>query len=444
MPKPDKGGGVLFFYPPYSHLDDGCGGFAKATKMPRVPLGAASVFEYISQNVDVASFFYYSEDHSVAAIRSVIRDHKPAIVALSCFSYNRIACLSIARIAKIIDPSVKVILGGIHPTFLDEQMLLHYSFVDYIVRGEGEVTFHDLVQTLLQGKDPEFVAGISFRRENGVVRTKPRIRAESLDSFPPVNFSTFTAQRRKKKFDNNSVNSFPVETSRGCPFSCSFCNTVGLWGRRVTSRSVDRVIEQIRLVPEQAGSTLLFHDMNFTLNKEYLEVLYAALRRQRINIPWYCVTRIDLVDEQLLRMMKKAGCAGIFFGVESLSRKILKSIDKKYTPELAIRNINLAANMGLYAQFGFIIGFPGETEETLQELVSNCKKLHSRIRGTVSPLLLIPGSAIYAQALKEGFDESYWLHDHHETIPFYEGALPLSVLTKWMRVFNSFLKPPLA
>lgn len=430
--------GLLFFNPPYRWLVEGSRVSETRAQVPIVPLGPASLFEYLRVYSGLPCDFYYAPDHSIRRIKELIRTYHPLLIGISCNSYNRFACLMIARIAKDIDPSIRVVLGGVHATFLDEQILLNYPFVDYVIRHEGEVTLLDLVEALKKEGGFSNIDGLSFRDGERVVRNKSRPRIPSLDDLPLIDYEYFESQGMKNNDPRGyGARTYPVETSRGCTFSCKFCITANMFGRRIVYRSFEKVIEQIGRIPQGGGQMIYFNDMDFTINKNHVRELCRALIKNNINIPWHCSTRVDLIDEDIFRMMKEAGCVVAFFGVESLSGIILKGMNKRYTPAYAIEKIKIAAGTGMLARLSFIIGFPGETDDTLKESMMNCMKLPPGIQAHVAPLMIFPGTAIYDQALREGFDEVYWLKDHDDAIPYYEGALPLPVLKRWEQVFNS-------
>ncbi|MBF0595175.1 MAG: B12-binding domain-containing radical SAM protein [Candidatus Omnitrophica bacterium] len=436
----NRSDGVIFFTPPYEHL-------IKKVRpidleaIPLVPIGSASVFSYISQKSNISCHFYHGADYSPRVIRNEIVARRPSVVAISCFSRNRFACLEIARIAKLVDASIRVVLGGPHPTFLDEQILRHYSFVDYIVRGEGEVTFYELVMSLRQGTDPAKVEGISFRQNGHVVRTKTRMRLPSLDGMPPIDYSVILEGIPVRHLPQRVVYRLvPIETSRGCPFECSFCSTVGMWGRKVTYRSVEQVVSQLKILVSRGIREFLFHDMNFTLDRLYVRNLCLEIKRCGLDISWICMTRLTLVDEKILRLMKDAGCFVVIYGMESFSREVLKRLGKSDNLDLLIKNINLTAELGLKTDLNFIIGLPGETEKSLFEAMNNRRKLHPDVRVSAEILKVMPGSPLYGELVRKGFDESYWLKEHRDSVPYYTGVLPLTVLKKWEKVFNVFFK----
>ncbi len=404
----------------------------------RLSLGLASIASCLQERLKARCRIYCGTDYSPGTLARYIRRERPSVIGISCQSFNRFACVELARLVKEVDPAVTVIMGGIHATFLDGQILSSYPCVDYVVRGEGEDSFEALLRALDAGRDLSSVAGITFRSGGKPHRSASRPSLTGLDELPLIDLKAFPVKPLK---DPDAAilmhDGIPVETHRGCPFACRFCSTVGLWQRKVSEKNIDQVIAQLYLIPEGCRDFVYFHDMNFTLNREYALRLCSAIIRERFCFSWVCTTRVDLVDEELLLGMKKAGCRGIFFGLDSLSRRILRSSGKNYAPGLAIRNLALVASTGIRPCVHLMIGFPGETEVTLKESFQNLKRLPASCVVDVSPLYIMPGSPLYQQALEEGFDESYWLSDHEEAIPSYMAAIKGRSMEHWLRAFRS-------
>lgn len=434
---------VLLCYPPYRDLSD-VEGAALTAPAPRLSLGLASVASYVEQRAGIPCDVYCSADYSPAALTVVMRAKKPSVLGISCATFNRFACLKLAVLAKALDPSVVVVFGGIHATFLDEQILSAYSCVDYVVRGEGEHIFCDLLEALGSGRDLASVAGLTFRQGACVVRNAPRARLDSLDDLPLIDYKRFLIEPSRNLATMDKLNdTLPVETTRGCPFACTYCSGVGFMGRHLAYRSVANIIAQIKLIPEHLRDGIFFHDMNFTVDRARARAICEALIKEKVGIPWICGTRIDLVDREMLLLMKESGCEAIFYGVDSLCRKVLASIGRPYSPEVAIRNANLTVSLGIKAHVNLIVGFPGETKKDVAETFINGGKFSPEVPVVINGLKIMPGALLYQQALKEGFDVRYWLEDHADMLPFYPGAMSPQDMGRWIRLFALFrqMKP---
>ena len=441
-------GKVLLFFPADRHLSREVEGPDRIPP-PIILLGLASMAMYARHHAGIDAYVYCSPNYSPEDLANIIRLEKPSVIGVSCWSYNRFSCLALARIAKSIDPKIVVVFGGIHATFLDWQILSHYPEVDYIVRGEGELTFFKLLAALAGDGDIAHIDGLSFRRDGALVRTPDQKRCQNLDDLPLIDYKTISIGTSLRLGSGGRLNklpkfqqmyrTLPVETSRGCPFSCKYCSGVGFM-HGVTRRSVGKVIEQIdRILELDTENMMWFHDMNFTLDRRYTMELCGALISHKIKVPWCCSTRINLVDKELLMMLRKAGCEGIFYGVDSLSKKVLYSMGRKYDPSLAIENLNLTASLGIMTQMQILIGFPGETDQDRLESLKNLSKVHKDTVMVGAGVLIFPGSEIYEMALREGFDESYWLSEHEEPFPFYTGTLSTDEMQDWIKRFKAYI-----
>jgi radical SAM superfamily enzyme YgiQ (UPF0313 family) len=401
-------------------------------KEPWVPLGALSIASLFDGRMDVACSVYLKRDYTPSVVKKYIERAAPDIIGLTCFTYNRFSCLELAAMAKKAFPNILVVFGGPHATFMDRQMLEAYSFIDLIVRGEGEMTFSEVVDCWFQGKDLKRVAGVSYRQQGKIERNIDRPRLGTLNDLPLIDYKKWDICVPYQGDWGFSIHrNLPIETSRGCPARCFFCITPQMWGKKVSFRDVERVIEQIKLVPREWRGRLVFPDMNFSVHREYVRNLCRAIVKNNLKIKWACQTRIDLVDRETLVWMKEAGCLAVTYGVESLSDRILKAIPKPFSAAQAVRISNLTAQLGIHSRMNLIIGFPLENAETIKETVRHLMKLDARVGGTLDYLMIMPGTSLYSRALQEGFNEDYWLEDHEVAIPYYPAVMSVAELHKW-------------
>lgn len=237
----------------------------------------------------------------------------------------------------------KIIVGGPHTSVALETIP---EFVDYIVQGEGERAILEIIN----GKVNERVI------------SKERIK--NLDSLPFQPWDIFN----KLPYDYSCPwmdiePVFTMNTSRGCPFNCSFCSVGSIWGNQYTYFSADRIISEIDyLIKDFAAKGIYFREDNFTLNLKRTGEFCEKLIEKNLNIHWACETRIDtLCNEKLIKLMSTAGCRAVYLGVESGSQKILDILNKKITVEHIKTAINLCKKYNIRTYCSLITGVPGET-----------------------------------------------------------------------------------
>ena len=347
-----------------------------------VPLGVyyvAAVLKQKNYNVEVLN--WHDINATPDKIKNILVEKKPDVIGFSILHGNRWGGLEIARIAKQIDPRVTVVFGGVGATFLWEHFLIHFSAVDYIVIGEGEQTFLNLVRNLESGR-PEAIQsldGLAFRKEGRVVRTADAAPITPLDDLPdPARY--FTYQH--------------LSLTRGCAGDCTFCGSPRFWGRHVRFHSADYFVEQIQRLYQKGIHFFYFSDDTFTVKKKRVIKVCKKIIGKELNITWNAISRVDYINEEILFWMRKAGCIQISYGVESGSEKIRNFLQKKITTENILNAFTLTQNYGIMARAYFIYGCPEESWQTIQETID----LIDRIKplSTVFYILdIFPGTRLY-------------------------------------------------
>ncbi|MBA7491962.1 tRNA-2-methylthio-N(6)-dimethylallyladenosine synthase [subsurface metagenome] len=336
------------------------------------------------------------------------------IIGITALTITRDSTYICASIAKEENKESTVVLGGPHVTFLPELILGKLPFVDIVVRGEGELTFLELVQRISVGESYQDINGISFRNEKGLpCSNEERKVVENLDSLP---FPAWHLVPMRKYFTEYSTKELSLQkpcavimTSRGCPGDCIFCSCRAMWGRRVRRKTPEKVIEEIeRLHYEYGVKDIHFLDDTFTFNKRWVTRFCDELMKSKTGITWRCQGRVDTVDDTILATMKKAGCYYICYGVESGAERMQGIIQKGITVAQAAEAIKLTKGAGIFVSADFIVGLPGETREDMEQTFAFIKKspLHAF---SVNAPWIFPGTALYRQALAEGkVDETAW------------------------------------
>ncbi|WP_028324532.1 B12-binding domain-containing radical SAM protein [Desulfatirhabdium butyrativorans] len=296
-------------------------------------------------------------------IRQTLTDFRPDVVGISVLTVETASALKISWLCKEYDSRIPVVWGGIHPTFMTDQVL-GYGPVDMVVRGEGEMTFLELCSRIREGNlNITDIPGLSFKNEaNEIIHNAPRPLIKDVDSIP---FPATHLLLYPESFHFKSIGSMIV--SRGCPLRCTFCSSRLFWERRVRLRSADNIIQEIQsLQARHHAKYIMFWDDSFSINKEMVIKYCKRFIEAQLNVKWRTATRADLVDDELLCWMKKAGCVKLEIGVESGSPRIQKMIRKDVDNQIVQRAFKLIQKHHIATGAFFMAGFPEETEEDMQ------------------------------------------------------------------------------
>ncbi len=294
------------------------------------PLGLAYIAAFLEKQgqaveiVDVAAARLTLEE-TVARVR----EKNPAYVGLGASTVLIDTALQIARAVRAALPAAKIVLGGVHPTIFPDAVLAH-DFVDYVVRGEGELTMSELVQ----GRAAESILGLSYKKNGLPAHNADRPFIENIDTLPAPAFHLLPMERYRPSTGNyKRLPAASLVTARGCPGRCTFCYT-GASGRRIRFHSAAYIVETIeRLVKDYGIKEVSFYDDTFTAFKANVEQFCRLLQERKIDITWSCMSRVDMVDYGILKLMRSCGCHQVGYGIESSSEEILKNINKSTSLE---------------------------------------------------------------------------------------------------------------
>jgi radical SAM superfamily enzyme YgiQ (UPF0313 family) len=297
--------------------------------------------------------------------------------------------IRIARELKRFQPQSVVMLGGPQASVVDAATLRAFPFIDFIVRGEADET---LPRLLAAFPDLREIPGVTFRSGTSIVRNPNAPVVLDLDKLPLPAFDRFPGL--------DTCQAVPLEVGRGCPFACTFCSTNDFFRRRFRLKSPACVIGQMRMIHRTYGNTRfeLIHDM-FTVDRKRVVEFCEALLASGDHFQWNCSARTDCIDDALIALMARAGCAGIFFGIETGSARMQRLIGKNLDLREAASRIGCAVRHGIGATVSLITGFPGETRQDLRDTVDFLMDA-ARLDGAAPQLhLLAPvaGTPVYEQ-----------------------------------------------
>jgi radical SAM superfamily enzyme YgiQ (UPF0313 family) len=347
---------------------------------------------------------------------------------------------------KIKEKSDKtIILGGPHVTFMAKRTLNECEAVDIVVRGEGEQTLTDVIRG---EKGLDKIEGITYR-DTDIKENSNRIPDRNIDDFPfPARHLLSLELYRPGPFFNIGVSGRKfgrMITARGCPNKCVFCSSAHFWGK-LRMRSPDNIVREIEHMVETYGTTHLdFLDDTLTLNRKRTGKICDLLIQKDINIDWTCYSRVNTVSDDLIRKMKKSGCFGIMFGIESGNQKILDGIKKNTTIEQARKAVKTVKKHGIKVMCDFMIGLPGDDLKTVNQTIDFAIELSPDF-AFFSMTTPFPGTELYRTGQELGLLASNYEWDamnlHSSTIYHTEKLSTEELQELYSKAIKKFYRRP--
>lgn len=333
----------------------------------------------------------------IKEISETFQKYQPDIIGITVMTPKMASAFTIASLAKQYNRDCSVIAGGPHATLRPDEILKNSRDVDFVINGEGETVFLELVTALHAGNNGfSAIRGLSYRRGDDLVHNATRTFIDDLDCLPfpdregLLGLDTYTSEDMGL-----------LMGSRGCPYRCSYCATQ-IWTRKVRYRSLANILEEIKYVHSRFGTRqFTFKDDSFTVNRKRVMEFCHTLRDADLKINWDCNTRVDLVDPELLKTMKKAGCNSIKVGIESGSERILALMDKGITLERIHEAARLFREAGIHWTAYFMMGIPTETREDVKKTLDLLYKIRPSFAsiGVYEPF---PGTKLFEIGIERG------------------------------------------
>lgn len=409
---------------------------------PNPPLGLAFVAAALEEaGIEVRIHDMVTHPLDRTRLETLLDDYQPQIVGATAVTMNFHGAIRALREVKAVDPDVLTVMGGPHVTFTPKETLAQISELDLIVMGEGDVTVVELVEAYRNGRDWGSVRGLAYRGAGGEVQITPAQDIVDVNQLPQ-------AARHLLPLGRYRALKMPISitTARGCPFPCIFCSARDMAGAKIRNRDARTVVDELE---DLAG--LGFHQINiaddlFTGRKKHCLAVCDEIIARGLKITWSCYSRVDTINPDLLARMKEAGCRTMAFGIESANEEMLKRVRKGITIPKTIEAVKMCKEAGIEPHCSFILGLPGETQETLRETLAFCEKLKEMGASYGLHLLApFPGTAVREQM--ETFDLKILTDDwsqYHANRAIVETSSVSadqlnSIVENWTRQFEALL-----
>ncbi|MFW9794046.1 MAG: B12-binding domain-containing radical SAM protein [Candidatus Thorarchaeota archaeon] len=365
------------------------------------PLGIGYVASYIREHGkhDVKIHDGLLRNSNSSDFNTVLSSFSPDVVGISGQTTPSIHDVyRTAKAVKNYNPAILVVVGGAHVTFQDKQVLRDCPEIDVVVRGEGEVTMHALLEKVNEGHSFSNVVGTTSRRNGTIGKNPDRPFISDLDCLP---FPAYDLLRLHQYFPKG--NRFaPMITSRGCPYRCTFCSSSRITGKRWRGRSPENVIQEIQYLQDKYRvRDITFIDDLFTFDHQRVADICELINEEADDITWTCSSRADIISRhpEMASWLKRAGCHTIYIGAESGSQRILNKIKKGIQLTQIVRSVGIAKKVGLQVVLSFILGIPGETEEDMRSTIDFACRLDPDL-AQFTICTPYPGTPMYDEAME--------------------------------------------
>ncbi|MBU0686996.1 MAG: B12-binding domain-containing radical SAM protein [Candidatus Margulisbacteria bacterium] len=362
-----------------------------------------------------------------------IMGSNPQVLGFSVMCLTLPTILLLAKECKKIDPKVPIILGGPEVTFDDVELLKAFVQIDIIVRGEGDVTTGEVLAALEKNESLAEILGITYRNNSRVSKNPDRPLIKDLNTLVFPDFSLIPHLKKYRAAE--------IEAGRGCPHQCTFCSNCRMWKRTFRIKSAERLAQEMKRIQEiykekEDFLVMIMHD-HFLVSRKIVEGFFDLISND--NFQWICFSRLDALDGDIIKKLKKSGCRRIFIGIESgspgMQRKIKKNLPLSKLPQI----LKLLTENGIQTSLSYIIGFPGEkTAQINQTLYSILQsKLYSFAPVIqVFPFLYLKGSELYVNAKSQFKQADLWQTDKLQTLT----KLPeeVALINKYLHIFPTF------
>ncbi len=374
---------------------------------PYPPLGLLYISSYLSNQGIENSVFdttFFSKEEQL----DYLQNEKPDVVAIYSNLMTKVEVIKLIKIllsdAKYGFP--KIILGGPDITFNLENYL--NAGAQYLIIGEGEETMTELYVAITKKQPITDVAGIAYLESGAVKKTAPRIKIKDLSNLPLPNREGIPMERYLQTWkQNHGQSSMTVSTQRGCPYTCKWCSTA-VYGQSYRRRPADLVAAELKMLKASYNpDTVWFVDDVFTVSHKWLTAFHEEVIKQDAIIPFECITRAERLNDEILRLLKEAGCYRIWIGAESGSQKIIDAMDRRVKVEVVQDAINKANDLDIETGTFIMLGYPGEDENDIDQTIDHLIKSNPT-HFTITVAYPIKGTSLYNEIEQKITSKKDW------------------------------------
>lgn len=425
---------------------------------PYPPLGLLYVSSYLKDN-NIENTIFDSTFSSKENLKEFLLNNQPKIVA---FYTNIVTKLNVLALIKFIKTEeklkhTKIILGGPDLTYNVENYLNNGA--DFLVIGEGEQTMLELVSYLYE-KDSRLkderqkiketlhliqndkkstsvipteqsmsneesqiqnllkINGIAFRENGKTIQTKARVKLKDLSDLPLPNRAGINLQKYLDVWkERHGKNTISVSTQRGCPYTCKWCSTA-VYGQSYRRRPAKKVVEELQLIRKEYNpDSIWFVDDVFSVSHKWIREFHAEVTKKNVIIPFECITRAERLNDEVLKLLKEAGCFRIWIGAESGSQKIIDKMDRRVDVNVVRDTIQLANKIGIETGTFIMVGYPTETEADIYETIHHLK-VSNPSQFTITVAYPIKGTSLYTETEKDFTKQLNWNNSTDRDIDF--------------------------
>jgi len=374
---------------------------------PYAPLGLLYISGYLN-NQKIENHLFDSTFSTPQKQLDFIADKKPSVVAIYT---NLMTKINVIKLVKILTTEAqyafpKIVIGGPDVSYNIENYL--HTGVHFLVIGEGEESMTELYHAITQNTAVSEVTGIAYLENGELIKTPPRVKIKDLGSLPLPNREGIAIEKYLNVWkENHGKSSMTVSTQRGCPYTCKWCSTA-VYGQSYRRRPAKLVVEEMVLLQKRyTPDSIWFVDDVFTVSHKWIREFHKETQQQGLNIPFECITRAERLNDEILLLLKEAGCYRIWIGAESGSQKIIDAMDRRVDVTVVKDAIIKTNSFGIETGTFIMLGYPGEDEYDIQETISYLKKANPTFF-TITIAYPIKGTSLYSEIEKDITVQPNW------------------------------------